>query len=115
MAKLSTRRYRAGPGTGRRRDRGDGEVDVDVRRCPAGSWRATERALDELMRADLSTLDLVALMVDGVHFAEHCCVVALGIAIDGTKHPLGLVEGTTENAHRRHRPARRACATGVWT
>src|SRR6185437_9239950 len=37
-------------------------------------------------------------MVDGVHFGEHCCVVALGIDIDGTKHPLSLVEGSTENA-----------------
>ena len=34
----------------------------------------------------------------GVHFAEHCCIVALGIGIDGTKHPLALVEGSTENA-----------------
>jgi putative transposase len=40
----------------------------------------------------------VVLMVDGVHFAEHTCVVALGIGIDGTKHPLALVEGSTENA-----------------
>ena len=37
-------------------------------------------------------------MVDGVHFAQHLCVVALGIGIDGTKHPLALVEGDTENA-----------------
>ncbi len=37
-------------------------------------------------------------MVDGVHFAEHCAVVALGIGIDGTKHPLAVVEGSTENA-----------------
>ena len=37
-------------------------------------------------------------MVDGVHFGEHTCVVALGIDIDGTKHPLSLVEGSTENA-----------------
>jgi transposase-like protein len=36
-------------------------------------------------------------MIDGVHFGEHLCVVALGIGIDGTKHPLGLVEGSTEN------------------
>ena len=36
-------------------------------------------------------------MVDGVHFGEHLCVVALGIGIDGVKHPLGLVEGSTEN------------------
>jgi putative transposase len=59
---------------------------------------ATETALAELLSADLSGLDLVALMIDGVHFAEHCCVVALGIDIDGVKHPLSLVEGSTENA-----------------
>jgi len=58
----------------------------------------TETALEQLLAADLSGLDLVAFMVDGVHFAEHTCVVALGIAIDGTKHPLSLVEGSTENA-----------------
>jgi putative transposase len=37
------------------------------------------------------------LLVDGVHFGEHVCVVALGIGIDGTKHPLALVEGSTGN------------------
>jgi putative transposase len=58
----------------------------------------TETALAELLAADLSELDLVALMVDGVHFAEHLCVVALGIGIDGVKHPLAIVEGSTENA-----------------
>jgi putative transposase len=58
----------------------------------------TETALAELLTADLSGLDLVALMIDGVHFAESCCVVALGIDLEGTKHPLALVEGSTENA-----------------
>lgn len=58
----------------------------------------TETALADLLGADLSKLDLVAFMVDGVYFAEHLCVVALGIDIDGRKHPLGLVEGSTENA-----------------
>ena len=58
----------------------------------------TETALAELLSADLSGLDLVALMIDGVHFAESCCIVALGIGIDGVKHPLALVEGSTENA-----------------
>ena len=57
----------------------------------------TETALKDLLAQDLSSLDLVALMIDGVHFAEYLCVVALGIDIDGTKHPLGLVEGSTEN------------------
>ena len=58
----------------------------------------TETALAELLSQDLSGLDLVALMIDGVHFAESCCIVALGIDIDGIKHPLALVEGSTENA-----------------
>jgi putative transposase len=58
----------------------------------------TETALAELLSQDLCGLDLVALMIDGVHFAQSCCVVALGIGIDGVKHPLALVEGSTENA-----------------
>jgi putative transposase len=33
-----------------------------------------------------------------VHFGESCCIVALGVDLDGTKHPLALVEGSTENA-----------------
>jgi putative transposase len=59
---------------------------------------ATETALAQLLGADLRRLDLVAFMFDGVHFGEHTCVVALGIDIDGVKHPLALVEGSTENA-----------------
>jgi hypothetical protein len=60
--------------------------------------KATEHALADLMSADLTGLDLVAFMVDGVHFADHVCVVALGITIDGTKVPLAIEEGSTENA-----------------
>ena len=60
--------------------------------------KATETALTELLARPLAELDLVALMLDGVHFGEHVCVVALGIGIDGTKHPLALVEGDTENS-----------------
>jgi len=48
--------------------------------------------------APLDGLDLVALILDGVHIGEHCLVVALGIAADGEKHALGLWEGATENA-----------------
>lgn len=57
----------------------------------------TETALDELLSRDLSGLDLVAIMIDGVHFADTCCVVALGIDSDGTKHPLAVVDGGSEN------------------
>ena len=48
--------------------------------------------------APLDGLDLVALLLDGVHIGEHCLIVALGIAADGQKHALGLWEGATENA-----------------
>ena len=74
----------------------------------------TETALAELLSQDLSGLDLVAVMIDGVHFAASCCVVALGIGIDRVKHPLALVEGSTENA-TLVTPCWWTCGTGAWT
>ena len=97
MAKLSTRRYAAGlepVGTQVEKESRSTSKSAVSRRFVA----ATESALAGMLGADLSGLDLVALMIDGVHFADHLCIVALGIGIDGTKHPLGLVEGDTENA-----------------
>ena len=58
----------------------------------------TTKKLAELMRRDLSGVELVALMIDGVHFAEHVVLAAVGIDPSGAKHPLGLREGATENA-----------------
>lgn len=58
----------------------------------------TKKRLGDLMRRDLSKLDLLVLMIDGVHFEDHVVLAALGIAADGTKHVLGLWEGATENA-----------------
>jgi transposase-like protein len=57
----------------------------------------TKTALAELLARDLSALDIKVLMIDGEHIAEHCCVVALAITADGTKVPVGLWEGSTEN------------------
>jgi len=97
LAGLSTRRYPAGlepVGEAVERVASATSKSAVSRRFVA----ATEAALKNLLAADLSRLDLVAVMVDGVHFGEHCCVVALGIGVDGTKHPLALVEGSTENA-----------------
>jgi putative transposase len=97
LAKLSCRHYQAGlepVGSRIEQEATATSKSAISRRFVA----ATERALAELLAADLSSLDLVALMVDGVRVAEHCCVVALGITIDGTKVPLGLAEGATENA-----------------
>jgi transposase-like protein len=57
----------------------------------------TRTALAELLSRDLSTLDIKVLMVDGEHMAERCCVVALAMTSDGTKVPVGLWDGATEN------------------
>lgn len=54
--------------------------------------------MDEFLGRDLSGLDVVVLMVDGVDFAGSCCVVAMVICADGTKVPVGLRQGDTENA-----------------
>jgi putative transposase len=59
--------------------------------------RQTETALGELMSRDLSGLDIKVLMLDGEHMAERCVVVALAITADGTKVPVGLWDGSTEN------------------
>ena len=48
--------------------------------------------------APLREIDLRIVTIDGIAFRKHCVLVALGIDSDGTKHPLGLREGTTENA-----------------
>src|SRR5690349_1229959 len=77
---------------------GDAAASVSKSAVSRRFVAATETALAGLMSKRLDDLDLVAFMVDGVHFGEHTCVVALGIGIDGTKHPLAVEEGSTENA-----------------
>jgi hypothetical protein len=51
------------------------------------------------MASDLSKLDLLVIQIDGLHIGNDLVLVAaLGIDGNGDKHPLGLVEGATENA-----------------
>jgi hypothetical protein len=53
----------------------------------------------EWMASDLSKLDLLVIQIDGLHIGNDLVLVAaLGIDGEGNKHPLGLVEGATENA-----------------
>jgi putative transposase len=59
--------------------------------------KATEAKLAELLARDLSQIDVAVVMIDGVIFCGRCCVVALIITTDGTKIPVGLYEGDTEN------------------
>jgi putative transposase len=55
--------------------------------------------LKDWLATDLSSLDLLAIQIDGLHVQEDLILVAaVGIDATGEKHPLGLVEGATENA-----------------
>lgn len=57
----------------------------------------TRKALAELLARPVPD-DIVVLMLDGVVLAGHTCLCALAIRADGTKVPLGLWEGASENA-----------------
>jgi transposase-like protein len=53
----------------------------------------------EWMASDLSKLDLLVIQIDGLHVGNDLVLAAaLGIDSEGHKHPLGLIEGATENA-----------------
>src|SRR4051795_10958218 len=58
----------------------------------------TRSALGELMARRLDDVRLAVMMLDGLEIAERTHVVALGISTEGIKIPLGLWEGSTENA-----------------
>lgn len=90
---LATRRYRTGlEPVGDLPPLATGKSAIS-RRFVAG----TTRKLKEFLERDLSRLDLMVLYLDGIETAEHTIVVAMGIDAEGRKHPLGLVEGSTEN------------------
>src|SRR4051812_10219485 len=58
----------------------------------------TRTALGDLMSRRLDDMRLAVMMLDGLEIAERTHVVALGITTEGVKVPLGLWEGSTENA-----------------
>ena len=58
----------------------------------------TRENLEALMHRRLDDVRLAVLMLDGVDLKGRTNVVALGITTDGVKIPLGLWEGSTENA-----------------
>jgi putative transposase len=58
----------------------------------------TRSALGELMSRRLEDVRLAVMMLDGLEIAGRTHVVALGISTEGVKLPLGLWEGSTENA-----------------
>jgi transposase-like protein len=59
---------------------------------------ATAERLAEFRSRPLGDRRWLIVFVDGFDFAGHTMVGALGVTADGTKVPLGVVEGSTENA-----------------
>ena len=97
LAGVSTRRYR----------RTQEPVGVEVEQAARSTSRSsvsrtfierTRRSLDELMGRRLDDVRLAVMMIDGIELGERTNVVALGITTEGVKIPLGLWEGSTENA-----------------
>jgi putative transposase len=97
LAGVSTRRYqRTGEPVG-------SEVDEAARSTSKSAVSRefvsrTREHLIDLMSRPLDDLHLAVVMLDGIELKGRCCVVALGIDTDGVKHPLGLWDGSTENA-----------------
>jgi putative transposase len=58
---------------------------------------ATAERLDQLLGRALDGQRWLVVFLDGFGMGEHLLVGALGVTADGTKVPLGVVEGTTEN------------------
>jgi len=55
--------------------------------------------MKDWMGSDLSKLDLLIIQIDGLHIEEDLMLLAaVGIDANGQKHPLGVIEGATENA-----------------
>jgi len=58
----------------------------------------TRESLGELMARRLDDVRLAVMMLDGIDLKGRTNIVALGITTEGVKIPLGLWEGSTENA-----------------
>jgi transposase-like protein len=60
--------------------------------------RASQKDLDQLNHADLSSYRFIGIMVDGSDYARRAIIGAIGITDQCEKIPLGIREGDTENA-----------------
>jgi len=97
LAGVSTRRYR----------RAQEPVGADVEQAARSTSKSavsrsfvarTAETLAELMHRRLDDVRVAVLMVDGIDLKGRTNVVCLGITTEGVKIPLGLWEGSTENA-----------------
>ena len=97
LAGVSTRRYR-------RTQEPVGELVEQTARSTSRSSvsrsfvERTRRSLGELISRRLDDVRLAVMMIDGLELQGRTNIVALGITTEGRKIPLGLWEGSTENA-----------------
>lgn len=98
LAGLSTRRYQAGlePVGEAVQDMASGvsRSSVSRRFCAM-----TAERLAEFRTQPLDDRRWLVCFIDGFDFADHTMIGALGVTSEGTKVPLGVVEGSTENAN----------------
>lgn len=97
LAGVSCRRY------GRTQEPLGLDVEADARGVSKSAIsrtfiERTRQALGELMARRLDDVRLAVLMLDGIDLKGRTNIVALGITSEGVKIPLGLWEGSTENA-----------------
>jgi putative transposase len=97
LAGVSTRRYR------RTQEPVGEQVETRARSTSKSAVsrsfvERTREALSELMSRELGDLRLAVMMLDGLELKGRMMIVALGISTEGIKIPLGLWEGSTENA-----------------
>jgi putative transposase len=97
LAGVSTRRFE------RTREPVGEEVEAEARSTSKSAVSRefvarTRENLEALMSRRLDDVRLAVLMIDGIDLKGRTNVVALGITTDGVKIPLGLWEGSTENA-----------------
>jgi len=97
LASVSTRRFE------RTREPVGREVEAKARSVSKSAVsrafiERTRTVLEELMSRRLDDVRLAVMMIDGLELGGRTHVVALGITTEGVKVPLGLWEGSTENA-----------------
>jgi len=59
---------------------------------------ASAEQLKALCERRFDETDFLIIYIDGVQFAQHHVIVAVGVDSEGRKHVLGLAEGASENA-----------------
>jgi putative transposase len=97
LASVSTRRY------ARTAEPIGTEVEAKARSTSKSSVsrtfvEGTRQALGELMSRRLDDVRLAVMMLDGIELKGRTNIVCLGISTEGVKIPLGLWQGSTENA-----------------